>query len=120
MPRLIELVRSTGRTHLWCADPMHGNTESTKSGLKTRRFDRILKELRAAFEVHAKLGSRLGGVHFELTGENVTECIGGAAGITEQELHLDYRSKVDPRLNYRQALEMAMSITKQLRLNSGN
>ena len=120
LPRLIELVRSTGRTHLWCADPMHGNTESTKSGLKTRRFDRILKELRAAFEVHAKLGSRLGGVHFELTGENVTECIGGAAGLTEQELHLDYRSKVDPRLNYRQALEMAMSITKQLRLNSGN
>lgn len=115
LPRLIEAVRKTGKTVLWCVDPMHGNTEITTSGIKTRRFDRILAELRAAFEVHMKMDSHLGGVHFELTGENVTECIGGASGVTEHELHLDYRSKVDPRLNYRQALEMAMLITDQLR-----
>nr|MCH9683608.1 3-deoxy-7-phosphoheptulonate synthase [Deltaproteobacteria bacterium] len=115
LPRLIDVVRDQGRTVLWCADPMHGNTETTASGIKTRRFDRILAELRAAFEVHAKMGSRLGGVHFELTGENVTECIGGAGGVSEDELHKDYRSKVDPRLNYQQALEMAMSISRHLR-----
>jgi 3-deoxy-7-phosphoheptulonate synthase len=115
LPRLIEVVRREGRSVVWCADPMHGNTETTASGIKTRRFDRILLELRQAFEVHAQLGSHLGGVHFELTGENVTECIGGAGGVEEQDLHLDYRSKVDPRLNYQQALEMAMLITQHLR-----
>ncbi len=120
LPRLIRAVRHTGRTVLWCADPMHGNTETTESGIKTRRFARILKELRRAFEIHADLGSRLGGVHFELTGENVTECIGGAGGVQEHELHRDYRSKVDPRLNYRQALEMAMLITRHLRADSNS
>jgi len=115
LPRLIEAVRRAGRTVLWCADPMHGNTETTASGIKTRRFDRILSELQQAFDVHQQLGSILGGVHFELTGENVTECIGGAGGVEEHELHLDYRSKVDPRLNYRQALEMAMLVTQRLR-----
>jgi 3-deoxy-7-phosphoheptulonate synthase len=115
LPRLIHAVRRAGRTVLWCADPMHGNTETTASGIKTRRFERILSELRQSFEVHGQLGSILGGVHFELTGENVTECIGGAGGVEEHELHLDYRSKVDPRLNYKQALEMAMLVTRQLR-----
>lgn len=112
LPRLIELVRQTGKTVLWCADPMHGNTESTAAGIKTRRFDRILHELKTAFEVHERMGSRLGGVHFELTGENVTECIGGSGGVEEADLHRDYRSKVDPRLNYQQALEMALLITR--------
>ncbi len=115
LPRLIEVVQQQGRTVLWCADPMHGNTETTAGGIKTRRFDRILSELQTAFEVHGQMGSRLGGVHFEMTGENVTECIGGAGGVGEDELHLDYRSKVDPRLNYQQALEMAMSIARHLR-----
>lgn len=115
LPRLIEIVARKGRTVLWCADPMHGNTETTAAGIKTRRFDRILTELRSAFEVHAQMGSHLGGVHFELTGENVTECIGGAGGVQEHELHRDYRSKVDPRLNYQQALEMAMLVTRHLR-----
>ncbi len=115
LPRLIEVVARSGRTVLWCADPMHGNTETTDSGIKTRRFDRILSELRDAFEVHAQMGSILGGVHFELTGENVTECIGGAGGVQEHELSRDYRSKVDPRLNYQQALEMAMLVTRHLR-----
>lgn len=115
LPRIIETVRRSGKTVLWCADPMHGNTETTATGIKTRRFDRILAELEAVFEVHAQLGSRLGGVHIELTGENVTECIGGSAGPTEQELHLDYRSKVDPRLNYQQSLELTMLLTRHLR-----
>lgn len=115
LPRLIDAVRRAGRTVLWCCDPMHGNTETTASGIKTRRFDRILSELEQAFDVHEQLGSILGGVHFELTGDNVTECIGGAGGVEEHELHLDYRSKVDPRLNYQQALEMAMLVTKRLR-----
>lgn len=115
LPRLIEIVQTTGKTVLWCADPMHGNTETTARGIKTRRFDRILAELRGAFEVHEKMGSRLGGVHFELTGENVTECIGGSGGVEEADLARDYRSKVDPRLNYQQALEMALLVTRQMR-----
>jgi 3-deoxy-7-phosphoheptulonate synthase len=115
LPRLIDAVRRAGRTVLWCCDPMHGNTETTAAGIKTRRFARILSELQQAFEVHAREGSILGGVHFELTGDDVTECIGGAGGVEEHELHRDYRSKVDPRLNYRQALEMAMLVSRQLR-----
>ncbi|MCA9711051.1 MAG: 3-deoxy-7-phosphoheptulonate synthase, partial [Myxococcales bacterium] len=118
LPRLVEVVRRRGQTVLWCADPMHGNTETTASGIKTRRFERILSELQQAFEVHAQMGSHLGGVHFELTGENVTECIGGAGGVQEHELHRDYRSKVDPRLNYHQALEMAMLVTRKLRADA--
>ena len=115
LPQLIESVQKTGRTVVWCCDPMHGNTESTASGLKTRRFDKILSELEDSFEVHARMGSLLGGVHFELTGENVTECVGGARGLVEADLERAYRSRVDPRLNYEQALEMAMRIAKRLR-----
>jgi 3-deoxy-7-phosphoheptulonate synthase len=115
LPRLVEAVQKRGRTVLWCCDPMHGNTETTEAGIKTRRFDNILLELERSFDIHRELGSLLGGVHFELTGENVTECIGGSGGIGEQDLHRDYRSRVDPRLNYEQALEMAMRIAGRLR-----
>jgi 3-deoxy-7-phosphoheptulonate synthase len=115
LPVLIDTVRDTGKTVLWCCDPMHGNTETTSTGIKTRRFDNILSELRQAFEIHERLGSVLGGVHFELTGENVTECIGGARGLTEADLERAYQSPVDPRLNYEQALEMAMLIAHHLR-----
>jgi 3-deoxy-7-phosphoheptulonate synthase len=94
---------------------MHGNTESTPSGIKTRRFDNILGELEQAFAVHAALGSTLGGVHFELTGEDVTECIGGARGLDEAGLRRAYVSQVDPRLNYEQSLEMAMLVARKLR-----
>jgi 3-deoxy-7-phosphoheptulonate synthase len=118
LPSLIETVQKTGRTVLWCCDPMHGNTESTASGLKTRRFDKILSELEDSFEVHARMGSLLGGVHFEMTGENVTECVGGARGLGEADLERAYRSRVDPRLNYEQALEMAMLIARRLRAPS--
>ena len=110
LPPLIDAVRATDVPVLWVCDPMHGNTESTRSGLKTRRFDNIVSELESAFRIHAQLGSYLGGVHFELTGEDVTECTGGARGLADGDLARDYRSQVDPRLNYEQALELAMRI----------
>jgi 3-deoxy-7-phosphoheptulonate synthase len=110
LPPLIEAVRATGVPVLWVCDPMHGNTESTQSGLKTRRFDNIVAELEQSFRIHSALGSRLGGVHFELTGEDVTECTGGARGLVDGDLARDYRSQVDPRLNCDQALELAMRI----------
>ncbi|MDQ3366096.1 MAG: 3-deoxy-7-phosphoheptulonate synthase class II [Myxococcota bacterium] len=115
LPPLIEAVRSAGRTVLWVCDPMHGNTETTPSGIKTRRFDNIVHELEQSFELHTRMGSRLGGVHVELTGEDVTECIGGARGLAEIDLERAYKSRVDPRLNYEQALEMAMRISRHLR-----
>jgi 3-deoxy-7-phosphoheptulonate synthase len=115
LPEFIETVQRSGKTVLWCVDPMHGNTEVLANGIKTRRFDKILQELRTCFEIHRRLGSTLGGVHFELTGEDVTECIGGARGLAEDDLHRAYQSFVDPRLNYEQALEMAMLIAQHLR-----
>ncbi|HET7176944.1 MAG TPA: 3-deoxy-7-phosphoheptulonate synthase class II [Gammaproteobacteria bacterium] len=110
LPPLVEAVQASGRKALWICDPMHGNTETTSNGLKTRRFENILAELESAFALHEKLGSHLGGVHFELTGDDVTECTGGARGLTEVDLERAYKSQVDPRLNYEQALEMAMRI----------
>src|ERR1700751_5991891 len=92
---------------------MHGNTETTTGGIKTRRFENILKELDLAFRIHAEMGSYLGGVHIELTGEEVTECTGGARGFTDQDLARAYRSSVDPRLNHEQALELAMLIAER-------
>jgi 3-deoxy-7-phosphoheptulonate synthase len=114
LPSLVEAVRSTGRTVLWVCDPMHGNTEVTETGLKTRHFDNILAELEQAFDVHAAMGTHLGGVHFELTGDAVTECIGGARGLTEADLAHAYESQVDPRLNGEQALEMALCIVRKV------
>ncbi|MBT8144124.1 MAG: 3-deoxy-7-phosphoheptulonate synthase class II [Gammaproteobacteria bacterium] len=112
LPPLIQAVRATGSPVLWSCDPMHGNTESTATGVKTRRFDNILAEVQAAFRVHKEMGSYLGGVHFELTGENVTECTGGARGLTDTDLERAYKSTVDPRLNYEQALELALCIAR--------
>jgi len=113
LPRAIEAVRQTGQTVLWVCDPMHGNTETTSGGLKTRRFENILKELDVAFRIHAEMGSYLGGVHIELTGDDVTECTGGARGLTDADLQRAYRSSVDPRLNHEQALELAMLIAER-------
>ncbi|HYU31841.1 MAG TPA: 3-deoxy-7-phosphoheptulonate synthase class II [Thermoanaerobaculia bacterium] len=113
LPPLLEAMRRAGRTVLWICDPMHGNTETTTTGLKTRRFENILSELEQAFDIHTDVGSYLGGVHFELTGENVTECIGGARGLTEDDLRRSYHTQVDPRLNYEQALEMALLIARR-------
>jgi 3-deoxy-7-phosphoheptulonate synthase len=110
LPPLIEAVRSTGSPVLWICDPMHGNTEKTQSGVKTRRFANIVSEVEQAFDIHAASGSRLGGAHLELTGENVTECIGGARALDEHDLGRAYKTTVDPRLNYEQALELSMRI----------
>lgn len=110
LPQLIDIVGEAKASVVWICDPMHGNTESTSSGVKTRRFENILSELEAAFEVHRAAGSHLGGVHLELTGDHVTECTGGARGLTEADLATAYRSPVDPRLNYEQAMEVAMRI----------
>jgi 3-deoxy-7-phosphoheptulonate synthase len=115
LPRLVEAVRETGIPVLWICDPMHGNTESTTSGLKTRRFENIVAELETSFRVHKALGTHLGGVHFELTGEDVTECTGGARGLSDGDLARAYRSQVDPRLNYEQALELALRIATYAR-----
>jgi 3-deoxy-7-phosphoheptulonate synthase len=113
LPDMIQAVRATGSAVLWVCDPMHGNTETTAGGIKTRRFDSILGEVEAAFRIHEECGSTLGGVHIELTGEDVTECIGGARGLTEADLVRAYRSNVDPRLNAEQALELAMLIARR-------
>jgi 3-deoxy-7-phosphoheptulonate synthase len=110
LPTLIDAVRAKGRRVLWICDPMHGNTQTASNGLKTRRFDDILREVELAFTIHAASGSHLGGVHLELTGEDVTECLGGARDLTEQDLERAYKSTVDPRLNYEQALELALKI----------
>ena len=115
LPRVIRAVRTTGSRVLWVCDPMHGNTETTSEGYKTRRFDNILSELQAAFRIHQEQGSYLGGVHLELTGENVTECVGGARGLREADLARAYKTQVDPRLNYEQAMEIAMLIAGRLR-----
>ena len=113
LPRLIRAVRDSGSPVLWICDTMHGNTESTADGIKTRRFRNIMKEMELAFEVHRDNGSRLGGVHLELTGENVTECTGGARDLLDTDLRRAYKSTVDPRLNYEQALELAMLIVRK-------
>jgi 3-deoxy-7-phosphoheptulonate synthase len=112
LPPLIDAVHRAGRRVLWVCDPMHGNGITTSSGLKTRSFDDILAEIERTFAVHESLGTILGGVHFELTGEDVTECIGG--GLREADLDRNYASVCDPRLNYRQALEMALQVGRWL------
>jgi 3-deoxy-7-phosphoheptulonate synthase len=109
---LVSAVRSTGARVLWVCDPMHGNGSVTNSGVKTRNFDDMLAELSETMEVHAHFRTSLGGAHFELTGEDVTECIGG--GLTEKDLSTQYATLCDPRLNYRQALQMAFALAEDL------
>ncbi|MBS0198118.1 MAG: 3-deoxy-7-phosphoheptulonate synthase [Planctomycetes bacterium] len=114
LPPLVAGVVESGARVLWMCDPMHGNPATTSAGVKTRSFDAILEELDAACGVFEQSGARLGGVHFELTGDDVTECIGGAAGVTEADLSLNYASVCDPRLNYQQALEMAFLLARRM------
>ena len=113
LPPLIKVVQDLDSPVLWVCDPMHGNTETTASGIKTRRFRNIMSEMEAAIEIHHQHGSHLGGAHLELTGENVTECTGGARNLGEADLKRAYKSIVDPRLNYEQALELAMLIVSK-------
>ncbi|KAL2372197.1 3-deoxy-7-phosphoheptulonate synthase [Blastomyces gilchristii SLH14081] len=110
LPGHIKAVQSSGHMPVWQCDPMHGNTLTTPSGLKTRHFKDILSELRQALEIHRAQGSFLGGMHLELTGEAVTECVGGAAGLTEDGLRERYTTFCDPRLNEKQALELAFLV----------
>lgn len=111
LPKYISAIRQADLPVLWQVDPMHGNIIKTKAGIKTRDFDAILSEVEQTFRIHREQGSILGGVHFEMTGDNVTECIGGAEGLSESDLTKNYESYCDPRLNYGQGLEMAFLIS---------
>jgi 3-deoxy-7-phosphoheptulonate synthase len=115
LPHLIQEVRAEGGHPLWICDPMHGNTQTTAGGVKTRNFADIYSEVEQAFDIHNALDQKLGGVHVEITGENVTECIGGARGLTEDELARAYKSEVDPRLNGEQAIELAFMIARKMK-----
>ncbi len=112
LPELIQAFR--GIPVVWSIDPMHGNAAKTDKGVKTRNFDDILSEVKESFSIHKAQGSTLGGIHFELTGDDVTECIGGSAGITAEQLDLNYETYCDPRLNYSQSLEMAFLVAQLL------
>ena len=115
LPPLLRAVAREGRAVLWCCDPMHGNTIPTADGRKTRPFDRILAELETCFAAHHAEGTRLGGVHVEMTGKDVTECTGGARGVSEAELAERYHTQCDPRLNGAQALELAFRVAESLK-----
>jgi 3-deoxy-7-phosphoheptulonate synthase len=115
LPRLIAAAHAAGARPLWICDPMHGNTQVTATGLKTRNFDDVRAEVERAFDVHSACGQTLGGIHVELTGENVTECLGGARGLSVGDLERDYRSEVDPRLNYEQALELGFLVARKMK-----
>ena len=115
LPPLIRAVEREGRKVVWSCDPMHGNTVKSSTGYKTRPFDRILAEVRGFFEVHRAEGTHAGGVHVEMTGQDVTECIGGAQAITDERLADRYHTHCDPRLNASQALELAFLIAEALK-----
>jgi 3-deoxy-7-phosphoheptulonate synthase len=115
LPRLIRAVQREGRNVVWSCDPMHGNVIKTDSGYKTRPFDRILSEVRGFFAVHRAEGTHAGGVHIEMTGQNVTECIGGAMDVTQMDLGDRYHTHCDPRLNAGQSLELAFLLAEQLK-----
>ena len=115
LPPIIEAVTRTNHRVVWQCDPMHGNTEESPSGHKTRHFDRIMDEVEGFFEVHQRLGTHPGGIHIEHTGENVTECLGGAQMISHSELSSRYETACDPRLNTQQSLELAFLVVEMLR-----
>ena len=115
LPPLLRAAVREGRTPVWSCDPMHGNTVKAANGFKTRPFDRILEEVRGFFAVHQAEGTHPGGIHIEMTGQNVTECLGGAQEITEQSLSDRYHTHCDPRLNASQSLELAFLISETLK-----
>lgn len=115
LPGLIHAVEREGRKVVWVSDPMHANTVQSSSGFKTRHFTRILEEVKAFFEIHRAEGTYAGGVHFEMTGQDVTECVGGAHAITEANLGVRYNTHCDPRLNANQALELAFLLAEMLK-----
>jgi len=115
LPPIVEAVTRSGHRVVWQCDPMHGNTEESPSGHKTRHFDRIMDEVEGFFEVHQQLGTHPGGIHVEHTGQDVTECLGGAQMISHSELGSRYETACDPRLNTQQALELAFLVVEMLR-----
>ncbi|UTV97975.1 3-deoxy-7-phosphoheptulonate synthase class II [Marinomonas rhizomae] len=115
MPKLIQAIQREGKNVVWSSDPMHGNTVKASTGYKTRRVDDVLKEVQQFFQVHSAEGSYAGGVHFEMTGQNVTECVGGAFEVTEADLADRYHTHCDPRLNADQSLELAFMISETLK-----
>lgn len=115
LPALVEGVAKSGAQVLWVCDPMHGNTYEAPSGYKTRRFEDVLDEVKGFFEVHKSLGTHPGGIHIELTGDDVTECVGGGEQISHDDLASRYESACDPRLNHAQSLELAFLVAEMLR-----
>jgi 3-deoxy-7-phosphoheptulonate synthase len=114
LPAVVEKVEATGRKVVWICDPMHGNTIEAAGGQKTRRFDDVMTEVEGFFAVHAGLGTHPGGLHIELTGDDVTECLGGAEGIEDHHLGSRYETACDPRLNRQQALELSFLAAEML------
>ena len=115
LPPIIDAVNKSGAVVLWVCDPMHGNTYEAPSGYKTRKFDDVMDEVRGFFEVHKKLGTHPGGIHIELTGDDVTECVGGGDQISHEDLASRYETACDPRLNHTQSLELAFLVAEMLR-----
>ncbi|PYF05077.1 3-deoxy-D-arabinoheptulosonate-7-phosphate synthase [Rhodopseudomonas faecalis] len=115
LPAMIRAVQREGRAVVWSCDPMHGNTVSSTTGYKTRPFDRILSEVKSFFSIHGAEGSHPGGVHLEMTGQDVTECLGGARAITDEDLNNRYHTACDPRLNAEQSIDMAFLIAELLK-----
>ena len=115
LPAIVEKVSASGHKVIWQCDPMHGNTVESISGYKTRHFDRIVDEVQGFFEVHHTLGTHPGGIHVEITGEDVTECLGGAQDISDADLSGRYDTACDPRLNTQQSLELAFLVAEMLR-----
>ena len=114
LPRLIRAVREAGAHVVWSCDPMHGNTIKSASGYKTRPFESVLREVREFFEIHRAEGTISGGVHFEMTGKDVTECTGGLRAVSDEDLSDRYHTACDPRLNASQALELAFLVAEEL------
>ena len=115
LPALVEAATATGHPVTWVCDPMHGNTREAASGHKTRLFDDVLDEVKGFFEVHRALGTHPGGIHIELTGDDVTECLGGIGGVSESDLPFRYETACDPRLNRVQSLDLAFQVADLLR-----
>ena len=114
LPKLVRAVKREGHPVVWSCDPMHGNVLKTESGLKTRPFDRILSEVRGFFSVHRAEGTHAGGIHIEMTGQDVTECTGGVRAVTDEDLSDRYHTACDPRLNASQSLELAFLVAEEL------
>ena len=118
LPKLIKAIKKEGLKVVWSCDPMHGNTIKATTGFKTRPFENVLEEVKQFFSVHQAEGSYAGGLHIEMTGQDVTECTGGAQKISENDLSNRYRTHCDPRLNADQALELAFIISEEIKKNS--